>query len=95
MFDANTSSTQSMENFTLSEQSDILNDEKPGQLYAYRYNETTVVLGTRDAKFLGADVGIGPIASGSYVCRTINNNCVSVEKTLVVNVNSKFVKRHM
>ena len=64
--------------------------EKPGQLYAYRVNNSAAYLGTRDDTTLGASVGIKMmVGSGIYRCYAQNENG---NKTvfLIVNVRSKF-----
>lgn len=48
--------------------------ERSGQLYAYRVNSSAVYLGTRNARELGAAIGIKPVASGKYVCIAENSN---------------------
>ena len=52
----------------------VLENERAGQMYAYRYNDTTVVLGTRKRDFLGAEVGIDTVANGTYRCTATNVN---------------------
>lgn len=52
----------------------VLKGETPGQVYAYRYNDTRVVLGTRRLDVFGAAVGIKVIANGSYQCFASNAN---------------------
>ena len=53
-----------------------LPDETPGQLYAYRISNTSVVLGTRSA--VSADytiefaIGLSAIAEGTYLCKVEN-----------------------
>ena len=56
--------------------------QRAGQVYAYRHNETYVVLGTRKREVFGTAVGIGVISSGQYQCIAINdlaNNSEAVE----------------
>ena len=53
-----------------------LSSESVGQLYAYRYSNTSVVLGTRSASGLIGDsnevvqmaIGLSAVADGMYVC---------------------------
>ena len=52
----------------------LLQDEQLGQVYAYRINDTRVVLGTIRADVFGAAIGIGEIASGTYQCFAENAN---------------------
>lgn len=60
-------------------------EERSGQLYAYRVNSSAVYLGTRNAAELGAAVGIGVIAGGTYSCVARNGNAnKSVEITVVI-----------
>ena len=53
-----------------------LPDETPGQLYAYRISNTSVVLGTRSA--VSADytiefaIGLSTVAEGTYLCKVEN-----------------------
>lgn len=63
--------------------------EISGQLYAYRVNSSAVYLGTRNAKELGAEIGIGIVAKGTYNCSAQNINEVS-SKNITVNVQCKF-----
>ncbi len=56
--------------------------EKAGQLYAYRLNESAVILGTRDNATLGARVGVSLEANGHYECLTKNIN-----ETEIIHVN--------
>ena len=55
-----------------SNERDILMTEIAGQLYAYRVNDTYVVLGTRKADVFGAAVGADSIANGAYQCFASN-----------------------
>ena len=65
-------------------------DEEAGQLYAYRLNESAVILGTRDSETLGASVGIKPVASGLYECVTQNINQTEV-MPLTISVEGMFL----
>lgn len=63
--------------------------ERSGQLYSYRINSSVAILGTRNEREFGASIGIGIVASGTYICIAQNgneNNNVSLE----VIVSSKF-----
>ena len=62
--------------------------EQVGQLYAYRINDSAVILGTRRANSLGASIGIGSIAQGIYQCLAENANAKS-EKEINISVLSK------
>ena len=73
---------------TVDLQRSILGQERPGQLYAYRYSNTTVVLATRNASFLGAKVGIGNIATGTYKCRAQNTNATSERELTIIVLNN-------
>lgn len=77
----------SQENLT-EDQRAVLQNEIAGQLYAYRYSNSTVVLGTRNATILGANIGIGLIADGKYRCRAVNLHSMT-ERNLMINVSSK------
>ncbi len=75
---------------TLNEdQINILESEEAGQLYVYRYNDTTAVLATRSASLLGANIGIGSIASGRYQCRAQNQNNATAKMELSISVSSE------
>lgn len=63
----------------------LLKDEQLGQVYAYRINDTRVVLGTRRADVFGAAIGIGEIANGTYECFGENSN-TNTTKLLHLNV---------
>ena len=52
----------------------VLMNELPGQLYAYRYDDTRLALGTRRQDVFGAAIGIEVIANGSYQCFASNGN---------------------
>ena len=71
------------------DQINVLENEKAGQLYVYRYSNTTVVLGTRNVSLLGANIGIKSNASGRYQCRAENVNNGTKEVDLNVVVSSK------
>ena len=49
--------------------------ETPGQLYAYRVSNTTVILATRSASSLSGDiefsVGLSSAAEGRYLCQAV------------------------
>ena len=68
----------------------ILNDEEAGQMYAYRYNDTHVVLGSRKGEIFGAAVGTGSISDGQYKC-VANSQYAEAELSLRLNVSSKLV----
>lgn len=59
-----------------------------GSLFAYRYNNTKVVLGTRKTDTFGAAVGIREISQGDYECYADNNNA-NDSKILHLNVIGK------
>ena len=59
-----------------------------GQLYAYRISDFEVILRTRDDDTLGAAVGIGEVASGTYICEARNANR-NVAVNFTVQVTSK------
>ena len=52
----------------------VIADEQVGQLYAYRINNSAVVLGTRRSSTFGASIGIGSVAQGKYKCIAENEN---------------------
>ena len=52
---------------------EVLQNEEPGQLYAYRYNNTKVVLGSRKKEIFGAAVGVSMNSKGKYKCVAIND----------------------
>ena len=66
----------------------VVPNEQVGQLYAYRINDSAVVLGTRRASTFGASIGIGSVASGTYRCLAENDNANS-ESIITINVTSK------
>lgn len=71
--------SMSMEEFS------VVPGEQVGQLYAYRINNSAVVLGTRKAGTFGASIGIGSVAQGRYQCHAENVNANSnVEITIFV-----------
>lgn len=69
--------------------SSILATERAGQMYVYRYNDTTVTLGTRSRKIFGAAVGIGEISNGSFRCMAVNQQYKQDEEVFVLIVKSK------
>ena len=51
----------------------VLSTHQPGQLYAYRNDNNSVVLRTLTlAPFANTNIGVHDAASGEYVCRAIN-----------------------
>ncbi len=52
----------------------VLLNESAGQLYAYRCNDTMVILGTRRSDVFGVSIGVDYIASGAYECVAENQN---------------------
>ena len=66
----------------------VVPNEQVGQLYAYRINDSAVVLGTRRASTFGASIGIGSVASGTYRCLAENDNANS-QDVININVTSK------
>ena len=68
----------------------VVPNEQVGQLYAYRINDSAVVLGTRRASTFGASIGIGSIASGTYQCVAENYNANS-ESSVTISVPSKLI----
>ena len=60
------------------EQFSVVADEQVGQLYAYRINDSAVVLGTRSARSFGASIGIESIAAGDYQCLAANVNARNI-----------------
>ena len=71
----------------------VLPDEQVGQLYAYRINDSAVVLGTRRASVFGASVGIGAVASGEYQCLAENDNANNI-LTISIDVTSKLLSAY-
>ena len=63
--------------------------ERPGQLYAYRVNNSAAYLGTRDNLTFGASIGIKMVANGMYICDAQNDN-ENAAASLTVNVIRKF-----
>ena len=63
-------------------------EESVGQLYAYYYTETSVVLGTRSATSsdgtIQMAVGLSAVADGSYVC--IVENFINTTNRIDVNI---------
>ncbi len=72
----------------------VVPNEQVGQLYAYRINDSAVVLGTRRASTFGASIGIGSVASGTYQCLAENDNANS-QSIINVNVTSKLDFLHL
>ena len=68
----------------------VLPNEQVGQLYAYRINDSAVILGTRRASVFGASVGIGPVANGDYRCLAENDNTNNI-LTISIDVTSKLL----
>ena len=68
----------------------VVPNEQVGQLYAYRINNSAVVLGTRRASTFGASIGIGTVASGTYRCLAKNANANSQNLT-TISVSSKSI----
>ena len=68
----------------------VIPNEQVGQLYAYRINDSAVVLGTRRASTFGASIGIGSVASGTYQCLAENDNTNS-ENVVTISINSKLI----
>ena len=68
----------------------VVPNEQVGQLYAYRINDSAVVLGTRRASTFGASIGIGSVASGTYQCLAENANANS-ESSVTISVLSKLI----
>ncbi len=66
----------------------VVPNEQVGQLYAYRINDSAVVLGTRRTSTFGASIGIGSVASGMYRCQAENDNANS-QSVININVTSK------
>lgn len=67
----------------------VLENERAGQVYAYRYNETTVVLGTRKREVFGAAVGIGEASSGLFKCIAYNELNQDHEQVIDIKISSK------
>ena len=68
----------------------VVPNEQVGQLYAYRINDSAVVLGTRRASTFGASIGIGSVTSGTYQCVAENDNANS-ESNVTISVLSKLI----
>ena len=68
----------------------VVPNEQVGQLYAYRINDSAVVLGTRRASTFGASIGIGSLANGAYRCLAENDNTNS-QRIVTVSTASKFI----
>ena len=56
------------------EEFSVAPDEQVGQLYAYRINDSAVILGTRESSTFGASIGIGSVAGRTYQCLAENAN---------------------
>lgn len=65
------------------DQANALRYEEAGQLYAYRYSNATVVLGTRSATILGANIGIGSNAVGEYRCIARNHDAITTRELTI------------
>ena len=66
----------------------VVTNEQVGQLYAYRINDSAVVLGTRRASTFGVSIGIGSVANGTYRCFAENDNA-NDQRIISINVTSK------
>jgi len=55
----------------------LCENEVLGDVYAYRYNATRVVLGTRSTDVFGASIGISIVANGTYECYAKNDETSS------------------
>ena len=78
----------SLENLT-EDQRDAIRNETAGQLYAYRYSNTTVVLATRNATIFGANIGISSHGGGNYKCIAENLDPTRNESELTINVTAR------
>ena len=77
---------ESQRSSNISTESRPVSGEMRGQLYAYRVNSSAVYLGTRNAAELGAAIGLGETAQGTYSCVARNENARrSVNITVQVN----------
>ena len=72
----------------------VVPNEQVGQLYAYRINDSAVVLGTRRASTFGASIGIGSVANGTYWCLAQNDNANS-QSIITVSTKSKLFTFHV
>lgn len=70
----------------------VLETEQAGQMYAYRHNATTVVLGTRKREVFGAAVGIGLVSNGMFKCIATNDYATD---TIDMKVISVFVGKYV
>lgn len=61
---------------------------RAGEVYAYRHNETFVVLGTRKREVFGTAIGIGVASMGQYTCVATNER-VNKSRTVSIRVESK------
>ena len=72
--------------------------ETLGQLYAYRYNDTYVVLGTRSAitedGAIQTAVGISEVANGAYHCSAENANATRNSSVAIQAVRGGHVHIH-
>lgn len=76
--------------------------ETPGQLYAYRVSNTSVVLATRSAASIEGDIefaiGLSSTAEGRYLCQVVNFANGTTESAMTIEVleskPSCFFKRH-
>lgn len=93
--DATVATTTNQRSFSLTEdQRNAIRNEKAGQLYAYRFSNTTVVLGTRNAAILGANIGISSHGGGQYKCVAVNLYSMTASE-LTINVpTSKCIESH-
>ena len=72
----------------------VVPNEQVGQLYAYRINDSAVVLGTRRASTFGVSIGIGSVANGAYQCLAENDNARS-QNIITISVKSKFIASYV
>lgn len=82
------SNSFSHENLT-EDQRNAIRNENAGQLYAYRYSNTTVVLGTRNATLLGAKIGISSHGEGRYRCIAENLHATTESELTIIVSSSK------
>ena len=72
----------------------VIPDEQVGQLYAYRINNSAVVLGTRRTSSFGASIGIELVAQGKYRC-IAENSLAKSEVIITISLQGKLVCSYM
>ena len=79
----------------------ITSSEQPGQLYAYHFSNSTVVLGTRSAVYTAINdtfpivVGISSVAEGMYQCEVTNFAVINAKTITITSVESELCIKNL